>query len=397
MKKEEVVRLVDSIHRDKNISRSILFDGLRFALEQAASKAFEVEPEEVKASVNQISGDIAVFVNGEKVDMNSGELGRIAAQTTKQFFKAKILEAEKDIVMREFSDKIRTIISCEVLRRERGNIVVQVLGYGCEAIIPREEQVPTERYRTGDRIRCLILGIQSKSSKANLVLSRSRPELVHELFMADVPEIADDVIVVMELAREAGFRTKIAVHCEDSRIDCVGACVGPRGTRIRNIINELGGEKIDIIPWADVQETFIANSLAPARISRVYVNRDDREAIVVVPDDQLSLAIGKKGQNVRLTCRLTRWNVEVKSETEFESDENGDSPEEGEEKEGVEVSSDAEAVAPVDGDNSVAPEETSSDADQPNPESEASADATSSEPEEAEASSEEEASEESKA
>ena len=144
--------------------------------------------------------------------------------------------------------------------------------------------------------------------------------------LVDVPEIADEVIIVQELAREAGFRTKIAVYCENPRIDCVGACVGPRGTRIRNIINELGGEKIDIIPWDDTPETFIANALAPARISRVYVDRDEREAIVVVPDDQLSLAIGKKGQNVRLTCRLTRWNVEVKSEQEFEEERTEDVP-----------------------------------------------------------------------
>jgi N utilization substance protein A len=162
--------------------------------------------------------------------------------------------------------------------------------------------------------------------------------LVHELFIADVPEIAEEVIIVQELAREPGFRTKIAVHSDDGRIDCVGACVGPRGTRIRNIINELGGEKIDIIPWSDIPETFIANALAPARISRVYVDRDEREAIVVVPDDQLSLAIGKKGQNVRLTCRLTRWNVEVKSETEFEAERVD---------EGVEGNSEESALAPA--------------------------------------------------
>jgi transcription termination/antitermination protein NusA len=324
MKKEEVVRLVDSIHRDKSISRAVLFEGLKYSLEQAACKAFSISIEEVKVSVNQMSGDIAVFVNNQKVDINSGELGRIAAQTTKQYFKARILEAEKDNVLKEFADKMRTLISVEVLRKERGNVVVQVLGHGFEAIIPREEQVPTERYRTGDRLRCLIVSMNSKSSRASLILSRSRPELVHELFMADVPEIADDIIVVQELAREPGFRTKIAVHCNDPRIDCVGACVGPRGTRIRNIINELGGEKIDIIPWNDLPETFIANALAPARISRVYVDREARDAIVVVPDDQLSLAIGKKGQNVRLTCRLTRWNVEVKSESDFDNERVGE-------------------------------------------------------------------------
>jgi len=320
MKKEEVLRLVDSIHRDKNIPRVALFEGLRFSIEQAACKVYDVFPEDVRVTVNQMSGDISVVVNNEKVDLETGTLGRIAAQTTKQYFKTKMLEAEKDIVVQEFSDKMRTIVTVEVLRKERNNIIVQVLGHGFEAVIPREEQVPTERYRTGDRLRCFIIGMNSKTSRASLVLSRSRPELVHELFVADVPEIADEVIIVQELAREAGFRTKIAVHCDDPRIDCVGACVGPRGTRIRNIINELGGEKIDIIPWSDIPETFIANALAPARISRVYVDREAREAIVVVPDDQLSLAIGKKGQNVRLTCRLTRWSVEVKSEQEFDNE-----------------------------------------------------------------------------
>lgn len=320
MKKEEVLRLVDSIHRDKAIAKDVLFSGLQYALAQAASKVFTVEMEEVNVDINRISGDIKVAVNGNPVDINSGDLGRIAAQTTKQFLKTKIIEAEKDLIIEEFSSKIRTLITVEVLRRERGNIVVQVIGHGFEAIIPKEEQVPTERYRTGDRLRCYILNMNMKSYRASLVLSRAKPELVHELFIADVPEIADELIIVQELAREPGFRTKIAVHCDDPRIDCVGACVGPRGTRIRNIINELGGEKIDIIPWSPVPETFIANALAPARISRVYVDREQREAIVVVPDDQLSLAIGKKGQNVRLTCRLTRWSVDVKSESEFEQE-----------------------------------------------------------------------------
>ena len=320
MKKEEILRMVDSIHRDKSIPRESLFDGLRFALTQAACKVFIVEPEEVDVVLNQQSGDIRVSVNGKVVDMSTGELGRIAAQTTKQFFKQKIQEAEKALVVEEFADKLRTLVTVEVLRKERGAVIVQVCGHGFEAVIPREEQVPTERYKVGDRLRCYIVSMNTKTSKASLVLSRSRAELVHELFISDVPEIADELIVVMELAREPGFRTKIAVHCDDSRIDCVGACVGPRGTRIRNIINEIGGEKIDIIRWSDVPETFIANALAPARISRVYVDRDARDAIVVVPDDQLSLAIGKKGQNVRLTCRMTRWNVDVKSEAEFESD-----------------------------------------------------------------------------
>jgi N utilization substance protein A len=360
MKKEEVVRLVDSIHRDKSISRAVLFEGLKFSLEQAACKAYVIEPEDVRVSVNQMSGDIAVFVRGEKVDIDSGELGRIAAQTTKQYFKAKILEAEKDNVMRDFADKLRTLITVEVLRKERGNIVVMVIGHNFEAIIPREEQVPTERYRTGDRLRCLIVSMNSKSSRASLILSRNRPELVHELFITDVPEIADDVIIVQELAREPGFRTKIAVHCDNPRIDCVGACVGPRGTRIRNIINELGGEKIDIIPWDETPQTFIANALAPARISRVYLDPDARDAMVIVPDDQLSLAIGKKGQNVRLTCRLTRWNVEVKSESEFDNEQSGSNNVDGEAGDSVlsvAEENDSEGILPSAGSSSPAPDE----------------------------------------
>ena len=324
MKKEEVLRLVESIHKDKMIPKGVLFKGLQYAIAQAACKVFEVEEEEVNVVINQTTGNIDVKVNDKQVDMNADELGRIAAQTTKQFFKNKILEAEKDMIADEFSNKLYTLLSVEVLRRERGNVFVNVIGYNFEAIIPREEQVGIERYRTGDRLRCLVVSMNSKSNKVNLVLSRTRPELVHELFITDVPEIADEVIVVQELAREPGFRTKIAVHCDNPKIDCVGACVGPRGTRIRNIINELGGEKIDIIPWSPIPETFIANALAPARISRVYLDVDNREALVVVPDDQLSLAIGKKGQNVRLTCRLTRWSVEVKSETEFDQESNGE-------------------------------------------------------------------------
>jgi N utilization substance protein A len=324
MKKEEVLRLVESIHKDKMIPKSVLFTGLQYSITQASCKVFDVDEEEVDVTINQTSGSIDVQVNGKTVDMDSDNLGRIAAQTTKQFFKSKILEAEKDMIAEEFSNKMYTLLSAEVLRRERGNVFVNVIGYNFEAVIPREEQVSIERYRTGDRLRCLVVSMNSKSNKVNLVLSRTRPELVHELFITDVPEIADEVIVVQELAREPGFRTKIAVQCDNPKIDCVGACVGPRGTRIRNIINELGGEKIDIIPWSPIPETFISNALAPARISRVYLDRDSREAIVVVPDDQLSLAIGKKGQNVRLTCRLTRWNVDVKSEAEFDQESKGE-------------------------------------------------------------------------
>lgn len=285
---------------------------------QAAVKAYNIEETTVHALVNRTTGNIEVSIDGKKVDLDSGPLGRIAAQTAKQSLTTRIREAERDMIIEEFSDKLRTLVTAEVQRLERGSVIVTV--NGIEAMIPREEQVPTERYRTGDRLRCFILGLNTRTTRATLILSRARPELVHELFMADVPEIAEGRIIVQELAREPGFRTKIAVHCDDERIDCVGACVGPRGTRIRNIINELGGEKIDIIRWNPIPETFISNSLAPARISRVYLDREAREALVVVPDDQLSLAIGRKGQNVRLTCRLTRWSVDVRSETEFDEE-----------------------------------------------------------------------------
>ncbi len=318
MKKEEVLRLVDTLHRDKAISKDVLFEGLEHALKQAAGRVLGIDPEGVEAHIQRETGDIRVTVGGQPVDLDKGQFGRIAAQTAKQSLATKIREAERDMVISEFSDKLRTLVTAEVQRMERGNVVVSIRGV--EAIIPKEEQVPIERYRTGDRLRCYILGMNTRISKATLILSRARPELVHELFIADVPEIANNVVVVQELAREPGYRTKIAVHCDDERIDCVGACVGPRGTRIRNIINELGGEKIDIIRWSPIPETFIANSLAPARISRVYLDREAREALVVVPDDQLSLAIGRKGQNVRLTCKLTRWNVDVKSEVEFEEE-----------------------------------------------------------------------------
>ncbi|MBF0246011.1 MAG: transcription termination factor NusA [Planctomycetes bacterium] len=318
MKKEEILRLVDSIYRDKSIPKEVLFESLEFSMEQAAVKVYEVEPEDVKAEINRVTGEISVVVSGKSVGLDNSRLGRIAAQTAKQALAVKIREAERDMVVEEFSGRVRTLVTAEVLRRDKGNVVVAVHGF--EAVIPKEEQVPTERYRPGDRMRCYILSVNASGSRASLVLSRARPELVHELFIADVPEVAENIIDVVELAREPGFRTKIAVHCEDPKIDSIGACVGPRGTRIRNIINELGGEKIDIIRWSDVPETFIANSLAPARISRVYVDRESKEALVVVPDDQLSLAIGRKGQNVRLTCRLTRWDVDVRSESEFDEE-----------------------------------------------------------------------------
>lgn len=318
MKQEEILRYIDSLHRDKNIPREKLFQGLENALIKAVMKVnTEVEPEEIVAQVDRRNGSVAVTVNGKPIDIEKGELGRIAAQTTRQELGKCIREAVRDKVVDEISAKVHTLVTVEVQRRERGDVIVDL--NGVEARIPPREQIPTEHYRTGDRLRCYVMSLNTSGIKANVELSRARPELVHELFIADVPEIADGLIEVMELAREPGFRTKIAVHCEDERIDCVGACVGPRGTRIRNIINELGGEKIDIIRWDPSPEEFIKNALAPARISRVYIDPDSRQSIVVVPDEhQLSLAIGKKGQNVRLTCKLTRWQVEVQSETEFQ-------------------------------------------------------------------------------
>jgi len=309
----DVVRIVDAIRRERNIDAEVVFQGIEAALASAAKKHFGSE-EEARVSIDRESGDITASIEGAPIDPTV--LGRIAAQTAKQVIIQKIREAERASLMQDYGDQIGTVVSGQVTRMDHGNGVVN-LGRG-EGFLPRSEQIPGETLHVGDRIRALIIEVRESGSGVKIVLSRIHPDLIIRLFELEVPEVADRVIEIEAIAREAGHRTKIAVSSADSRVDAVGACVGIRGSRIKNIVEEVAGEKIDIVRYNESSQVFIANALKPAEITDTLLNRDINRATVLVAEDQLSLAIGKKGQNVRLAARLSGWNIDILTPAEYE-------------------------------------------------------------------------------
>jgi transcription termination/antitermination protein NusA len=255
-----------------------------------------------------------------EVEVTPQNFGRIAAQTAKQAILHKIRQAEKDRVFEEYKDRAGDIVSGTVRRFERSDVVVD-LGRA-EALMPARERVPTEEYQIGDRVRAYILNVQVTAQGPEIILSRSHPDFVRRLFELEVSEIADKTVEIKAIAREAGFRTKIAVVSHDEKVDPVGACVGMRGIRVKNIVRELSGEKIDIVRWHDDVKTFVANALAPAKLIRLTVEEETHTVHVVVEADQLSLAIGKKGQNARLTAKITGWKIDIqKDESDISFDE----------------------------------------------------------------------------
>lgn len=239
------------------------------------------------------------------------DYGRIAAQTAKQVIIQRIREAEKSSVISDFGAKQGEVVTGKVQRVEGGNVFVD-LGRAT-GILPKDEQIPGERYRQGERIRAYLYSVEDSPRGINLKLSRSHPLFINKLFEIEAPEVANGVVEIKSIAREAGSRSKIAVHSNESNVDPVGSCVGQRGTRVSTVINELGGEKIDIVPWSENPETFITNALSPAKISKIKVDEDEKTAEVSVDDDQFSLAIGKGGQNVRLAAKLTGWKIDIRS------------------------------------------------------------------------------------
>jgi N utilization substance protein A len=309
----ELLRQVDAIRREKNIDAEIVFQGIEAALASAAKKHLGAA-EDVIITIDRASGNIAAALNGQPMDPTT--LGRIAAQAAKQVIIQKIREAERASLMEDYSDQIGAIISGQVTRIEHGNAVVS-LGRG-EGFLPRSEQVPGETLHVGDRIRAMILEVRESGANVKIVLTRTHPDLVVRLFELEVPEVADHVIQIEGIAREAGHRTKVAVSSSDSRVDAVGACVGIRGSRIKNIVEEVAGEKIDIVRYNESPQVFIANALKPAEVKEILLNRDINRATVLVAEDQLSLAIGKKGQNVRLAARLSGWNIDILTPVEYE-------------------------------------------------------------------------------
>jgi N utilization substance protein A len=309
----ELLRQVDAIRREKNIDAEIVFLGIESALSSAVKKHLGTA-EDVVVTIDRTSGAISATIGGRPMEPTT--LGRIAAQTAKQVIIQKIREAERASLMEDYADQIGAIVSGQVTRIEHGNAVVG-LGRG-EGFLPRSEQVPGETLHVGDRVRAMILEVRESGSNIKIVLTRTHPDLVVRLFELEVPEVADRVIEIEGVAREAGHRTKVAVSSTDSRVDAVGACVGIRGSRIKNIVEELAGEKIDIVRYNESPQVFIGNALKPAEVKEILLNRDINRATVLVAEDQLSLAIGKKGQNVRLAARLSGWNIDILTPGEFE-------------------------------------------------------------------------------
>jgi transcription termination/antitermination protein NusA len=309
MKSGEFIRLIDSISRERGLDKNLILDEIERALLQAAQKRFDATGD-FTLSIDRTTGEIRAFEDDKPVELEA--LGRIVANIAKQVIVQSLKEAERDVVYDDFIHREHTIMSGTVMREERGMVIVS-LGRA-EAILPREEQIPGEVYRPGSVIRAYVLTVGKKGQRVRIVLSRTHSSFVRELFKAEIPEIADGLIEVKGIVREPGRRTKIAVASNDQRIDPVGSCVGMRGSRITKVTDELGGEKIDIIPWAEDPAQYIENSLKPARVLRISYDTFRDRARVVVSQDQLPLAIGKAGQNVRLSARLTRYKIDVISE-----------------------------------------------------------------------------------
>src|SRR3982750_4686168 len=263
-------------------------------------------------------------------DVTPDDFGRIAAQTAKQVILQRIREAERDMMFEEYRDRVGELITGIVQQSDNRYTLVQ-LRERVEALLPKSEQVYNERYDHGMRVKAVITDVSDSTKGPAIVVSRRSPELIKELFELEVPEVADELVEITGVAREPGWRSKIAVVSHADGVDPVGACVGPRGSRVRMVVSELRGEKIDIIPYNDEPARFVAKALSPARVREVLVDDDNKQATVVVPDDQLSLAIGKEGQNARLAARLTGWGVDIKSESEF-AEEDQDVEYEGEEQ-----------------------------------------------------------------
>jgi len=311
---QELVRIVDNIAHDKNIDRESIFVDLEEAMVSAVRKHFGEPDSEIVVRIDRTTGEVTAFKDNEQIDIR--QLGRIPAQTAKQVMIQKIKADERDSIYAEFMQRKGEIISGSVVRYEGGTLIIN-LDHRTEAFMPKAEQIMGQTHRPGERIRCLILDVREVASQVKIILSRTHPDFIRRLFEMEVPEIAENIIEIRALAREAGYRTKVAVASLDDKVDPVGACVGVRGSRIKNVVDELGGEKIDIVRWNDSSQVLIANALMPAKVSEIALCFELGRATVVVDEDQLSLAIGKHGQNVRLAARLTGWDIDILTPDEY--------------------------------------------------------------------------------
>src|SRR5438309_3661474 len=316
MNSQELIRIVDGIARDKNIEREQIYTDIEQAIASGLRKQFNTEDtSEFAVTLDRASGLISATRQGEPLDLKI--VGRIGAQTVKQVMIQLIRQDERGSIYEEYKDRVGTIVTGTIARFEGGTMIVN-LGR-VEGIMPRSEQIPGEQHQVGERVQALVMEVRDTPSSVKIILSRSHPELIRRLFEREVPEVGERTIEIKALAREPGHRTKIAVSSIDSKVDAVGACVGVRGSRIKNIVDELGGEKIDIVRWNESSQILIGNALKPAEVTEVALCFELGRATVVVNDDQLSLAIGKRGQNVRLAARLTGWDIDILTPAEFQA------------------------------------------------------------------------------
>jgi N utilization substance protein A len=311
---QELLRIVDNIARDKNIDKESIFRDLEEAMVSAARKHFGEPEGNMAVHIDRNTGQITAFKDNVEIDIR--QLGRIPAQMAKQVMIQKIRADERDSIYAEFSQRKGEIISGTVVRYEGGTLIVN-LDHWTEGFMPKGEQIAGQTHKPGERIRCLILDVKESSNQVKVILSRTHPDFIRRLFELEVPEINEKIIEIRAMAREAGYRTKVAVVTFDEKVDPVGACVGVRGSRIKNIVDELGGEKIDIVRWNDSSQVLVANALMPAKVSEIALCFELGRATVVVDEDQLSLAIGKHGQNVRLAARLTGWDIDILTPDEY--------------------------------------------------------------------------------
>ncbi len=312
----ELNRNLDAIARERNIDKAVLVKDLEQAMVSAARKYFNtLDAEEFQAKLDVETGTMNITRLGQPLDMPPAAFGRIAAQTFKQVMIQRFRDDERAATLEEFTKRVGDIVTGTAQRYEGGALVVAV--DRTEGFMPKSEQIPGETFAAGDRVRCMILDVRDAGSQVKIVMTRAHPDFIKRLFEVEVPEVAEHVIEVKAMAREAGYRTKMAVSSMDSKVDAVGACVGVRGSRIKNIVDELNGEKIDIVRWNESSQILIQNSLKPAEVSEISLCFELGRATVVVRDDQLSLAIGKRGQNVRLAARLTGWDIDILTPEEF--------------------------------------------------------------------------------
>lgn len=318
------IEALRSIEREKGIDFETVVEALEGAL-ASAYKRSQADAEEARVVIDRATGAVTVYAQELDDDGNviaewedsPSDFGRIVAQTAKQVLMQRLREAERELTYGEYSGREGDLVTGTVQLHDRGPIILD-LG-NAEAILPHAEQVPTERYEHGMRLRAYVVEVRRSIKGVQIVCSRSHPNLVQELFRLEVPEIAEGLVTIKAIAREAGHRTKIAVASREATVDPVGACVGARGSRVLAIVEELNGEKVDIVPWSEEPAELVANALSPAKVSEVYLYPDEAPptAMVIVPDYQLSLAIGREGQNARLAARLTGWRIDIKSETQF--------------------------------------------------------------------------------